>query len=189
MQARHIPNIISILRILLVPFVLWQLWQEHYAMALILFAVAGASDGIDGFLARHFNWTSRLGSILDPLADKLLQASVYVLLGWLTLLPWWLAVAVVGRDLVIIIGATTYHSLIGDFEMKPTLLSKLNTILQIALVLVVISSAAGLLALPAWLLWALIYIVTFTTVASGVHYVLTWTRNYLQFRQQRQDES
>jgi cardiolipin synthase len=188
MQARHIPNIISVLRIILVPFVLWQLWQQHYLAALALFTVAALSDGLDGILARHYGWTSRLGSVLDPLADKFLQVSSYIMLAWIGQLPWWLAAAVLGRDVVIIAGAMAYHTLIGEYEMHPSLLSKANTLLQIVLAVVVIIHA-GVQAIPLWLLWTLIYIVLLSTVSSGVHYVITWTLNYRRYSEHKRSKS
>jgi len=134
-KARDIPNIISIIRILLVlPFVVLILRQE-FTWALVLFFVAGVSDGIDGYLAKHNNWTSRLGSILDPLADKLLLVSSFITLGWLNILPVWLVAAVLLRDLAIISGGLAYHVLVGRYEMEPTIVSKLNTFFQIMLVL------------------------------------------------------
>jgi len=84
---RHLPNLISMLRILMVPPVAWLIVEQHYALALGLFVVAGVSDGVDGFLAKHYGWTSRLGSILDPLADKLLLSVSFVTLAWLGHLP------------------------------------------------------------------------------------------------------
>ncbi len=169
----QIPNLLSALRILLVVPIVALLLQRDFEGALLLFALAGVSDGLDGWLARRYGWFSRLGSVLDPVADKLLLVSSYLVLGALGLLPWWLVVAVLGRDLVIVAGAVAYHYLVGPYDMAPSLLSKVNTALQILLVLVVVADQVlgwlGPVALQA-LFWGVLA----TTVASGVNYVLVW---------------
>lgn len=185
MKARNIPNIISTIRIvLIVPFVVLILKRE-FGWALVLFFVAGASDGIDGFLAKRYQWTSRLGSILDPLADKLLLVSSFVTLGWLGVLPVWLVVAVLLRDTVIVSGALAYHLIVGRYEMEPTIISKLNTFFQIMLILSTVFSY-GLYALPPQALQALVYIVMVTTVLSGFHYVYTWSKKTYHAKKQQQ---
>lgn len=185
MKARDIPNIISIIRIVLVlPFIGLMLRQE-FALALLLFFVAGVSDGIDGYLAKRNQWISRLGSILDPLADKLLLVSAFITLGWLQLLPAWLVVAVLLRDVVIIGGALAYHFIVGRYEMEPTVLSKLNTFFQIMLVLSTVF-AHGLYPLPPLALQLLVYIVMVTTVLSGAHYVYTWGKKTYHTKKQPQ---
>ena len=105
MRASEIPNIISILRILLVIPVIWLLLTDDFPSALWLFAIAGVSDALDGFLAKRYGWQSELGSLLDPLADKILLVSCYVVLGWLLLLPAWLVATVILRDVMIVVGA------------------------------------------------------------------------------------
>lgn len=173
MRVSDIPNIISLLRICLVPPIVVLLLREHYTQALLLFVVAGVSDGLDGYLAKRFAWTSRLGSILDPLADKLLLDASYLALGWTGQLPAWLVALVVGRDLVIIGGAIAYHYKISQYEAAPTLLSKLNTLAQILLIIVFLVTHS-VLPLPNWMMMVLIYTVLITTVASGLGYVWTW---------------
>ncbi|MDH5784724.1 MAG: CDP-alcohol phosphatidyltransferase family protein [Chromatiales bacterium] len=175
MKARYIPNLICILRILLVPPVVILMLGGDFALALLLFAIAGVSDGLDGYLARRFDWRSRLGAILDPLADKLLMVSSYTTMGWLGLLPWWLVVLVLLRDVVIIGGALIYHHLCGYVEMAPTLISKANTVLQIMLVLLVMIIQAGL-SLPEFVLTLFIAAVAITTLWSGINYVWEWSR-------------
>jgi cardiolipin synthase len=105
MRARDIPNLITVGRILLVAPTTWALLQQHYRLALVLFLVAGISDGVDGFLAKHYNWSSRLGALLDPVADKALLVCSYAALTWTGLLPLWLFVLVILRDTVIVGGA------------------------------------------------------------------------------------
>ena len=171
---RQIPNIISVFRILLVFPILLLLLQEQFANALVLFAVAGVSDGVDGFLAKRFNWQTWIGGLLDPLADKLLLVSSFVALGWLGLLPLWLVALVFLRDLVIVAGAFYYHYHVGKVGGEPTLISKVNTFVQILLVLLVVF--AQIFAVPGWLVLLLIGIVTLTTISSGVDYVIKWSR-------------
>jgi len=175
LRPRDIPNLISILRILLVVPVVVLLLDEQYQWALVLFFVAGASDGLDGFLARHFHWQSHLGGILDPLADKLLLVSVYLCLGWLGALPVLLVALVLLRDLVIVGGAVAYHLRVEKLEARPTLVSKLNTLMQILLVLAVMADL-GVYRLPAGLVQGLIWAVAITTTLSGLDYVVSWGR-------------
>jgi len=175
MKAEQIPNLISVLRFLLVPPAVWALFHDRAMISLLLFTLAGISDGIDGYLARHYRWITRLGSILDPLADKFMMASIYLSLGWLGDLPWWLVGTVFGRDILIIGGALAYHFVNGRYEMEPHILSKLNTVLQILLVVSVLFSLA-VIPLPAVYLDSLIYLVLFSTVLSGATYLLIWGR-------------
>lgn len=173
MRNNDIPNIISLLRMLLVPPLAWLLWQGEYGFALLLFAIAGITDALDGYLAKRYHWSSRLGSILDPLADKLLLVTAYLTLGWLGEIPIWLVVLVVSRDLVIVAGATIYHYKVGRYDLVPTILSKLNTLAQILLILAVLLTKS-LLPLPHWIISGFAYTVLITTLLSGVGYVWTW---------------
>lgn len=171
---RQIPNAISVFRILLViPIILYML-KEEYGLALILFAVAGFSDGLDGFLAKRFHWQTWIGGFLDPLADKLLLVSSVVALGWLGLLPWWLVGLVFLRDIVIVAGATIYHNTVGKVSAEPTIISKINTFMQILLVLIVV--LAQILSVPDIAVTAMIFLVAVTTVSSGIDYVVKWGR-------------
>lgn len=179
MAKKDIPNIISLLRILLVFPVVYLLMQREYSWALLLFLIAGLSDGIDGYLAKRNHWESRLGSILDPLADKLLLISSYMSLGWLEVIPMWLVLAVLMRDLVIIIGAVSYHVLIGEYEMTPTVVSKINTFAQISLVLLAVFSN-GLFALPQAVIEFVVHVVLATTLLSGADYVWVWGKKALR---------
>ena len=162
------------MRIILVAPIVWLLTQQEFTTALILFAVAGASDALDGFLARYFHWQSWWGSVLDPLADKLLQVSCYITLAWMGHIPYWLVTTIVLRDLVIVLGALVYHHRITAFEAEPSIISKLNTFTQIVLILMVVLHI-GLYALPELLLQGMIYLVFFTTLYSGIDYVYRWT--------------
>lgn len=178
---RHLPNLITVLRFLLVLPTGWCIMRGAHGWAFALFLVAGASDALDGALARGFGWTSRFGAIADPLADKALVAVVYVTLTWQGLLPLWLMVLVLGRDLLIVGGALGYHWFVAELELAPTLLGKANTlgnVLFVGLVLAELSSP-GL----AWLepvvtggVWAMAAL----TVLSGLDYVRIWAGKALE---------
>lgn len=173
LKTRDIPNLITSLRILLVPPFLWLLLQERYGAALLLFTVAGVSDALDGFLAKHYGWTSELGGLLDPLADKLLLIGAILALGWLRELPVWLVALVILRDVVIVTGAVSYHLMVERVQASPLLISKLNTLMQLTMVFVVIVHY-GTMTLPSWLLTGWIYVTALTTVWSGAAYVWQW---------------
>ena len=151
---------------------MWLILEREFTAALIMFLVAGVSDGLDGYLAKRYGWTSRLGTILDPVADKLLLMGSYLMLWWIDMLPLWLVVAIILRDVVIVCGAFAYHVLIGHYEMAPTLVSKVNTGAQIILVLAVLSDV--LLPIGSTVLTILVYVVLVTTIVSGIDYVWTW---------------
>ncbi len=175
MRARDIPNLITFGRILLVLPVTWALLDGRYPLALGLFFVAGVSDALDGFLAKHYGWNSRLGALLDPLADKALLISCYAALTWNGLLPLWLLALVALRDVVIVSGAILYNYRVEPLDASPTRVSKLNTFLQIVLVLLVIFQQASGFGEARWIDW-LVYAVTLSIVWSGVDYVVTWGR-------------
>jgi cardiolipin synthase len=174
-KAGDIPNLITVLRFLLVPPVVLLLLQEQFGLALLMFGVAGFSDALDGYLAKRFNWTSRLGALMDPLADKLLLVSSFITLGWLQLIPLWLVGVVILRDMVIVSGALVYNFRIERLEAEPTMVSKLNTVTQIMLVLAILFSRA-VTALPFLWMDVLLYSVLMTTLWSGFDYVWRWSR-------------
>ncbi|MGW8310820.1 MAG: CDP-alcohol phosphatidyltransferase family protein [Thiogranum sp.] len=175
MKRSDIPNVITVFRILLVAPVAWVLLRHEFALALVLFFIAGLSDALDGFLAKHFGWTSRLGAMLDPLADKALLVACYASLTWVGLLPLWLLALVVLRDVVIVTGAVVYNFRIRRLEAEPTLISKFNTLLQILLVLLVIVRQLAPWVEEFWV-HTLTYAVTVSVVWSGLDYVVTWSR-------------
>lgn len=174
-MLRHLPNLISLLRILLVVPVVQYLLDGRYEMALLLFGVAAVSDGVDGFLAKHFNWTSRLGKFLDPLADKLLLVAVFVTASWGGLVPWWVAALAIARDVVIAGGAVIFRLWFGPLDGRPTLLSKVNTGAQILCLLAAILYAAEGLP-PHAVVATLAVAAAITTVASGVDYTRAFVR-------------
>lgn len=175
MNFRWIPNAISMMRIALVIPILWLIAQDHYLPALLLFLLAGFSDGVDGFLAKRYGWRSRLGALLDPIADKLLIAGVFVMLVLAGLIPVWLAVIVIVRDVVIVGGATAYNFLVRPVQGEPTRISKLNTALELLLVLFVLCRAA-LGWPPEVSVTVLGACVLVTVVVSGIDYVWSWSQ-------------
>jgi len=168
---KYLPNTITICRIVaLIPLV-WLMWHKDYKMALVVAFFAGLSDGLDGYLAKKYNWQGWLGGILDPLADKLMMFSCYTVFVIQDVIPWWLYLLIVSRDVVIIAGASYYHFRIGKIKKAmPTLVSKLNTVLQILLILVLLLSYSEIYDLLA-ASQVLMYAVGFLTLISGLHYV------------------
>ena len=134
----QIPNAISVGRIILVVPTAWCLWTGQYVDALVLMAIAGASDAVDGWLARRFNWSSQFGAAIDPLADKFLVGVLFLVFAIQGQLAVWAVAVVVGRDLVIMAGALSYRMLFRHIEFQPTLISKANTAMQISIVLLIL---------------------------------------------------
>ena len=168
----HLPNVITLARVALVPVLILLLKDQDYTAALIVFVVAGLSDALDGYLAKRLNVQSRLGAVLDPAADKLLLVSAYVMLTVLGHIPFWLVLVVAFRDLLIVGGYLLYTSHAGPVKMRPSFVSKLNTFLQITLVSMILAQqATGLAWLP---VGALVYAVLTSTVVSGAHYLWLW---------------
>jgi len=157
----------------MVPLLIFELKNENYQMALLVFLVAGVSDALDGYIAKKFNFVSNFGAVLDPAADKLLLVSAYIMLSIIGQMPFWLVLIVVSRDLFIVGGYMVVTSLMGAVSMSPSKLSKFNTFMQILLVVAILTDkAAGLDSQK--ILTGLIYIVSATTIASGVHYFWLW---------------
>lgn len=177
---RQIPNMITVARVIAVGPTAWFLWTDAYVEALVLMAIAGASDAVDGWLARRFDWGSAFGAAVDPLADKLLVGALFIVLTLKGYLPLWAAGIAIGRDLVILGGATYYRIRFGHIEFAPTLLSKANTLVQILVCLLlllalcdfrVVSELADTIADP--------YGIAFMALlglVSGFDYVVAWSR-------------
>jgi cardiolipin synthase len=180
---RYLPNAISLVRIALVLPVGLAIATRRFDTALWLAVVAGVSDALDGWLARRFNWRSRLGGMLDPLADKLLLLTCFLVLLHVGSVPLALVALVVGRDLVIVAGALAWRWLIGPFQADPSWLSKCCTMVQILYVLAVLLSLAGM---PGLMLAPLAWLVAVMTAASGLDYVLRWSlRARIELRARR----
>ena len=174
MNKKQIPNAISILRIVLVVPIGYFLWQQNYLVALFLFLIGGLSDGLDGFLARRYKWETELGVILDPMGDKLMMLTAYLLLGWHNILAWWLVSLVIFRDLIIVLGTLLYRKFIGEAKLKPLFISKLNTVCQILLVLIVMLSQV--FNFNALVVDSIFWLVVVTTIMSGYAYINEWGR-------------
>ena len=172
-RLQYLPNTITLMRVAFVPLLILVLKDHHYLKALGVFLVAGISDGLDGYIAKRFGFVSQLGAILDPLADKILLVSAYIMLALLALVPFWLVLVVTFRDVVIVGGYLVYTSLYGPVSMRPSRVSKFNTFTQILLVVFVLTERA--FAFPAaHIQAALVFMVLVTTIASGGHYLWTW---------------
>ncbi|MER8430705.1 CDP-alcohol phosphatidyltransferase family protein [Mesorhizobium caraganae] len=171
-----IPNLITIMRFVLVPAVVLAMLNMRWDWAFAGFLVAGISDGVDGFIARRFNQHSKLGAYLDPMADKVLLVSVFVVMGFIGELPLWLVVTMVSRDALIICAVLLSTVMAHPVEMKPLYVSKANTAAQIVLAAVVLGELAlGLHLDP--LRPALILLSGVLTVASAAAYLVAWLRH------------
>jgi cardiolipin synthase len=137
-----IPNIITLGRILLVPIIIWAIASSQMEVAFAVFVVAGVSDGVDGFLAKRFNMASELGAMLDPLADKALLVSIYMALGIWGAIPRWIVILVVSRDVMIVSAVIVSWLFDKPVPMKPLMVSKINTVAQVALAALVLAALA-----------------------------------------------
>jgi len=180
MKFEQIPNIITVFRLILVVPFLYALLTAHYYLAFGIFVLAGISDAIDGYLARYFQLQSHFGAFLDPLADKVLMITSFFTLNYLGMMPWWITVLVISRDIIIMSGVAALNQILPHFEYKPTLISKINTVFQIGLVGSALFNLA-FAALPTQWIPILIILVTFTTTWSLLGYVLTWGRIAWQY--------
>ena len=175
--ALSIPNLITLARILLVPIVVWAIATPGAMwIAFVLFLAAGVSDAVDGFLAKRFGMTTELGAYLDPLADKALIVSIYLTLGINNLIPRWLVILVVSRDILIVGGIMLAWVIGNPLKIKPLLVSKLNTVAQIVFACVVLGELGFNYDLPTLtlILMGLVAILTLLSVAA---YVAEWVRH------------
>jgi cardiolipin synthase (CMP-forming) len=171
----NIPNLITIARILLVPVTIWFLISGDFASAFGVFLIAGLSDGLDGWLARATGTQSELGAYLDPIADKALLVSTFATLGIIKILPSWLVIAVITRDILIVGGVMLLRLMDKPITVKPLMISKINTVLQIVFVVCVLGflsfnwQASQFMAMASYAVLAL-------TVLSGLGYMLAWLK-------------
>jgi cardiolipin synthase len=173
---RNLPNLISLMRLLLVPLTVWLILSDAYVWAFATFLIAGISDGVDGYLARRFDWRTRLGAYLDPLADKALVVSVFVTLGFLKLIPAWLVIMVVSRD-VLIIGAVLLSRLMDHpVRVAPLTVSKANTLAQLAFLVLGLGIAAAGRPLDQLVDYGSIPVALLTAL-SGAAYLTSWLRH------------
>ena len=172
---RYVPNLICLGRIALLWPILATLAVHDYGWAAVCFFIAGVSDLADGFIAKRFGWTSELGKWLDPVADKCLLITVFVVAAWAGLVPRWLTAVVVTRDVMIALGALSFLAWLGPLEGRPTFASKLNTLVQLAYLLGILMFKA--ISFPPVVLLELGAMVTLvTTVLSGAGYVIEYSR-------------
>jgi cardiolipin synthase (CMP-forming) len=164
-----IPNILTLSRILLTPLLMWFLVHRKLNQALVVFFVAGMTDVLDGLIARLFHQQSRFGAILDPLADKLLLVSSFLILWHLEMIPTWLMIIAIARDVVIVVGTTVLFGLRFPLEIQPTLLGKLTTLMQLITVLLALSSE--LISMDEGIKILVFVITAIFSVATGVQYV------------------
>lgn len=169
----NIPNAITLGRVFLVPVVFWLVVTDQPKLAFLLFVVAGISDGIDGYLAKRFGWQTELGAYLDPLADKLLLVSIFLALGVLGVLPSWVVIAVVSRDILIVAGVVLAWLMDHPMTISPLWVSKANTVAQIVLVGTVLAGL-GFSIEFGLLLTVLIWVTAVLTVLSMAAYLRQW---------------
>ncbi len=171
-----IPNIITLGRILLVPVIVWAIASRQMEIAFAVFVVAGVSDAVDGYLAKRFNMASELGALLDPLADKALLVSIFVSLGIWGAVPRWLVILVVSRD-IMIVAAVIVSWLFGKpIPMKPLMVSKLNTVAQVAFAALVLAALG--FGFKSWPYDAIMMgFVTVFTLVSIAMYLVEWVRH------------
>ncbi|MEO8027214.1 MAG: CDP-alcohol phosphatidyltransferase family protein [Bryobacteraceae bacterium] len=175
---RQIPNLLTLARIALVPFVGIYIWKREYIYAAALFAIAGFTDALDGWLARKMNASSRFGLLADPIADKLLLSTMFVVLAVDRVLPWWFSGLVLGRDVLILLMAVAGLLFTRHRGFPPTIWGKLSTLAQILYLLVMLLNRGGLDAqgveidIEKGLYWTVIALTAF----SGLHYMWTALR-------------
>jgi cardiolipin synthase len=169
-----IPNLITSIRIILVPIFVIYLIQDKLLGALVVFILAGLSDGADGLIARLINQKSKVGAYLDPFADKLLLVAAFVVLAAKDLVPAWLTVLVISRDVLILLGALMLYLNRADLAIRPSWLSKMNTCLQLITIFAVLSEGYFhfFSRFSPYLFWA----TGLLTVSSGLHYMHYWFR-------------
>lgn len=170
----YVPNLLTLARIGLVPWLVVLLQKQQFALSLAVFFVAGLTDALDGFIAKRFNAQTYLGSLLDPLADKGLLVSSYIMLSVMEIIPFWLMVTVVFRDVIIVGGYLLMVLFFGSVKMQPLLVSKVNTFMQIAYIVIVLGALALSYELTS-ILPVLNYLVLVTSVVSGLAYVYIWS--------------
>ncbi len=173
MKLRHLPNILTSFRLLLLCPFLITLLNGHYQTTFYIFIIAGFTDGLDGWFARHYQWQSQLGGLLDPLADKLFVAASYITLAYLKQLPWWLVFIVLTRDVIIMSAIAIWEALWGHPEFNPSFLSKSNTVLQGFVIFIALFQLAYF-PVPSWFFNGLIGVITVTTLSSFLNYAFSW---------------
>ncbi|MGL4494846.1 MAG: CDP-alcohol phosphatidyltransferase family protein [Beijerinckiaceae bacterium] len=172
----NLPNIITLIRIILVPVIVSLVVSRAWGLAFALFVIAGISDALDGFIAKRWGMATELGATIDPLADKALLVSLYVALAFTGDIPAWLAILTVFRDIIIVAAVMVSWSLDKPLEIKPLAVSKVNTAVQIALVALVLMIKAAGIAMPELMNWAFLAVAGLTLMSGGA-YLSLWVRH------------
>jgi cardiolipin synthase len=184
LPLRQIPNVITSIRILLVAPIAVALAKHQLSTSIVLFGAAALSDAADGYLAKSYGWKTELGAILDPLADKLLLVTAFVTLAYLKLVPLWLMASAVGRDVIIVGGALLFRYCIGPLEVRPSIVSKFNTLCQAAFIMAIVGRQEFAVP-PEWVVMLLGSLVFVTVAVSGIDYVLIYGRRALNVAKPR----
>ncbi|HYF52774.1 MAG TPA: CDP-alcohol phosphatidyltransferase family protein [Salinarimonas sp.] len=171
-----VPNLITVFRLVLVPVVVLMILQGRWGAAFAAFVVAGVSDGIDGWIARRFDMRSEFGAVIDPLADKALLVSIYVTLAVVGVLPDWVTVVVVSRDLIMVMAIMVSWLMHKPMEIRPMFVGKMNTAAQIGFATLVLATKAFAIAPDAWIDAAMILVVALTILSGGA-YLAKWLRH------------
>ncbi|MHA1564150.1 MAG: CDP-alcohol phosphatidyltransferase family protein [Alphaproteobacteria bacterium] len=168
-----LPNVITLARLMSVPLGVWLLLGGYFSGGFWVILAATLSDAVDGFLARRLNMQSRVGAVLDPIADKVLLVGIFVTLGYQDYVETWLVILIVFRDFLIVGGAIVLQLLTGDLHVRPTAMSKFNTAAQMILAVLIVGQLAFALNLTPYLTY-LTWLVAGTTVVSGALYLVLW---------------
>ena len=175
-----VPNLLTVFRMVLIPVFVSLLFYQRFILALAVFATAGVTDGLDGLLARRFNQKSQLGTILDPIADKLMLVTAFVVLSMRSVfpqpvpshlpIPFWVTVAVISRDVFILVGAAAINVVTGFRGFRPSMLGKINTVIQITAIGIIMFAASVPYGTGYYL--PTLYATVFGfAILSGAHYV------------------
>ena len=179
---KHLPNLLTTLRLVLVVPICLLIIEKQFAAVLWLSFIAGVSDGLDGWLARKLNAHTRYGEVVDPLADKALLTATFICLAIVSLIPIWLAIIALLRDLIIVAGAFAYHRLVGRYDMAPSFWGKLNTFIQIIFILMIITQQVWAI-FPSYLFDIGIWSIVGLAIISGGHYVFVWgSKAFTEYR-------
>lgn len=165
----NLPNLLTLIRILCSPVFVGLVLYGHNSWALAVFLTAGLTDALDGMLARVLDQQTTLGQYLDPLADKLLLVTAFMVLSFEGAIPLWVTLVVVSRDVIISVGSLVIHLLRERVDITPTWIGKTTTVIQLVYVIAVLVGTTA--TVPQWLLWAVLAVMVAVTVASGLHYV------------------
>ncbi len=176
-MAGTLPNILTILRILMVPIIMWLLLSGHAIAAFWLFITAGFTDALDGYIAKRFGAITELGTRLDPLADKMLLVAAYTALGYIGQIDWWLVCLIVIRDILILGGVALSYILSLAIRIEPIFTSKLNTVIQVILAGAVLADT-GFGLVPVIVIAVLVYATALTTILSGILYLVRWVSGF-----------